>query len=212
MQWAFPGGSVGCGRRSAATRAASVRSVAVEHVSRTLMNAEDLLAMPGDACRELIEGELREMNPAGGDHGTVAIRIGRLIDQYAEVHGGRAFAAETGFKLASDPDTVRAPDAAYVDAEHARRVGRSPGFWPGAPDLAVEVVSPTDSYSDLHEKALQWLAAGAGVVLVCDPASRRVTRYRPPGEITVHAGAQTVDCSPAAPGFTPAVETLLPDS
>lgn len=184
--------------------------MATAPTSRTLITADDLLKLPGDARRELIEGELHEMTPAGGDHGRVAARIARLIDEYADEHGGDAFGAETGFRLASDPDTVRAPDAAYVGGERARSVGASPGYWPGAPDLAVEVVSPGDPYHEVHEKALMWLAAGSSVVLVAEPAAGRVTRYRSAAEIAVFDGDQGIDCSPAAPGFAPPAASLLP--
>jgi Uma2 family endonuclease len=174
-------------------------------VIRTL-TAEDLLGMPGAGRRELIEGVLHEMPPAGGDHGAVASEIGGLLREYRKAHGGRTFAAETGFLLGRQPDTVRAPDAAYVTAEHARRVGSSPGYWPGAPDLAVEVVSARDA--DMHEKALSWLGAGCRVVLVVDPGTGRVTRYRTPSDVVVLSGEQPVDCAPAMPGFAPAAGSL----
>lgn len=177
-------------------------------VSRTLTTAEDLLAM-GEGRRELIEGVVSETEPASGDHGRVAWEIGGLLRDYAREHGGVGFAAETGFRLGSDPDTVRAPDAAYVTAEHASRVGRSPGYWPGAPDLVAEVVSPRDSFSAVHSKALTWLAAGARVVLVCDPQEQTVTRYRAADDVTVHTGSEPVDCAPAIPGFAPAAAELL---
>lgn len=83
--------------------------------------------MQGSGRRELIEGVLYEKPPASGDHGRVAVRVGRLLDAYAEEVDGAAFGAETGFRLGSQPDTVRAPDAAYVTPEHAARVGSSPG-------------------------------------------------------------------------------------
>jgi Uma2 family endonuclease len=172
--------------------------------------AEDLAVLRGPGRFELIDGELREMAPAGGDHGIVALNIGALVLAYARAHGGRAFAAETGFLLSEDPDTVRAPDAAYVNGERAREIGSSPGYWPGAPDLVVEVVSPHDTYSEVHEKALSWLAAGAAVVLVADPSSGHVTRYRSPADVTVLAAGEPVDCSPAKPGFAPIVSELLP--
>jgi Uma2 family endonuclease len=174
-----------------------------------LLTAQELLEMPGDGRRELIEGVLHEMPPAGGDHGSVASEIDRLLGEYRLVHGGRTFAAETGFLLSGDPDTVRAPDAAYLIEEHARRVGRSPGYWPGAPDLAVEVVSSSDSFTSVHEKALAWLAAGASVVLVVDPAARHVTRYRAPDDVVVLADDQPVDCAPAMPGFAPLAAALV---
>lgn len=163
----------------------------------------------GDGRRELIEGVVHEMEPTGGEHGQIAARVSTLIDLYAHEHGGVAFAAETGFRLASDPDTVRAPDAAYVNAVDAERVGRTRAYWPGAPDLAAEVVSPRDRSTEVHAKALAWLAAGAAVVLVCDPQAATVTRYRAATDVTVHSGEQPVDCAPAMPGFAPTADALL---
>src|SRR6188472_1638802 len=131
-------------------------------VSTEALTAEQLLRLPDDDRRlELIEGELHEIPPAGAEHGTVAFHIAALLESHITAHQlGRGFAAETGFLLARDPDAVRAPDAAFVSREHAERVGRVLGYWPGAPYLAVEVVSPGDAYSGLHDKAPGWLAAG----------------------------------------------------
>jgi Uma2 family endonuclease len=176
------------------------------------VTAEALLRLPDDARRrELIEGEIREMTPAGAEHGAVAFHIAALLGRHiAERDAGRGFAAETGFILARDPDTVRAPDAAFVTRERADRAGRPTGYWPGAPDLAVEVVSPGDTYSELHDKALAWLAAGTQLVLVVDPATRRVTRYRAPGEVAVLEGDQPVDCSEVLSDFAPPARALFP--
>ena len=165
--------------------------------------------LPGEGRRELIDGVLCEMEPAGAHHGEIANEIGALLRQYRIEHGGRAFGAETGFLLSSNPDTVRAPDAAFVSAERSAAAGVVKGYWPGAPDLAVEVVSPSDAYTAVHEKALAWLAAGCQVVLVVDPAAGHVTRYRAADDVTVHAGDDAVDCARAMPGFTPAVRELL---
>ena len=178
----------------------------------TALTADQLLRLPGDDRRlELVEGELREMPPAGAEHGTVAFHIAALLQRHIEAHdAGRGFAAETGFLLARDPDTVRAPDAAFVRRERADRFGRVLGYWPGPPDLAVEVVSPGDAYSQLHDKALAWLAAGAQVVLVADPATRRVTVYRSPADVTVRAGDEPVDCSDILPGFALPASELFP--
>jgi len=96
-----------------------------------------------------------------------------------------------------------------VRDEHARRVGSSPGYWPAAPDLAVEVVSPSDAFTEVHEKALARLAAGCAVVLVVDPAARHVTRYRAPDDVVVFAAEQAVDCAPAMPGFAPPGAALV---
>lgn len=173
------------------------------------MTADQLLALPGEGRGELIAGVLHEMVPAGGDHGIVALEVGGQLREYARRNGGHAFAAETGFLLASNPDTVRAPDAAYVGPEAAQAVGSSPGFWPGSPDLAAEVVSPGDTFTEVHEKALAWICAGCKVVLVIDPSARRVTRYRATDDVTTYTGEQQVDCAPAMPGFAPTADGLL---
>jgi hypothetical protein len=103
--------------------------------------------MPDDGFRyELVRGELRRMPPAGDEHGYLALEIASDLRNHVKANNlGRTDAAETGFKLASDPDTVRAPDVAFVRRERAEKVGRVTGYWPGAPDLAVEVVSPNDT-------------------------------------------------------------------
>lgn len=173
----------------------------------TTLTADELLAVSG-RC-ELLEGVLRMMNPAGALHGMIALEIGGLLREYRAVNGGRVFAAETGFVLARGPDTVRAPDAAYITPAHAERAGIPAGYWPGAPDLAVEVVSPGDTYTEVHEKALGWLGGGAAVVLVVDPDAKHVTRYRSSDDVVVLADEQLVDCDPAMPGFRPSVAALL---
>jgi Uma2 family endonuclease len=178
----------------------------------TAMTAEELLRLSGEDRRlELIAGDLCEMAPAGAEHGAVAARILSLLDRNAaEAGAGRVFAAETGFLLARAPDTVRAPDAAFVTRERAEAVGPVPGYWPGPPDLAVEVVSPGDSYSELHEKALAWLSAGARVVLVADPATGHITAYRSPTDVRVLTSDEPVDCTDILPGFAPAASALFP--
>jgi Uma2 family endonuclease len=169
-----------------------------------VVTAEQLLAMPDDGFRyELVRGELRKMPPAGSEHGYVALNIGSLLSQHVRENGlGRAYAAETGFKLASDPDTVRAPDAAFVSRERVEEAGRVAGYWPGPPDLAVEVVSPGDTHSQVVEKALAWLEAGCRMVLVADPERRTVTVYRSLDDIRIVTEGGTVDGADVVPGWS----------
>ena len=167
--------------------------------------AEELLNMPDDGFRyELVRGELRRMAPAGSEHGYLALRIASRLERHVDANGlGRAYTAETGFKLASDPDTVRAPDAAFVRRERVESVGRAVGYWPGVPDLVVEVVSPNDRHSEVVEKALAWLEAGCRMVLVADPERRTVTVYRSREDIRIleaDAG-ETVDGADVVPGW-----------
>ena len=122
---------------------------------------------------------------------------------------GPVFAAETGFKIASDPDTVRAPDVASVRRERVEEVGEIEGYWPGAPDLAVEVVSPNDLYNEVEEKVADWLEAGAGMVVVVSPRNKTVAVRRPPSEIVVLGGDDTLDGGQTVLGWSLAVRDVF---
>jgi Uma2 family endonuclease len=180
-------------------------------VDAGIVTAEQLWTMPHDDLRrELVRGQLRVMTPAEAEHGRVAMRVGRLLAGHVDQRGlGAAFAAETGFIIGRDPDTVRAPDAAFVSKERADAIGRTVRFWPGAPDFAAEVVSPDDSFGDVEEKALMWVEAGTTAVLVLDPARQTATVYRRPGEARVHTGQETIDLGDAVPGWRVAVTELF---
>lgn len=123
-------------------------------VVRQQGTADELLHMPDDGFRyELVRGELRRMTPADSQHGRIAVRITwRLARHVEENRLGNMYATETGFRIGTDPDTVRAPDVAFVSRERVEAVGEVEGFWPEAPQLAVEVISPGDSYADVEEK------------------------------------------------------------
>src|SRR5215216_108966 len=142
--------------------------------------ASELFEMPDDGFRyELVKGELRKMSPAGSEHGAIVVNVTLLLGPHVKSNGlGVCFGAETGFKIASDPDTVRAPDLAFVSRERIPEGGVPKKFWDGAPDLAVEVVSPGDTFSEVEEKVEEWLAAGARAVWVLNPKRRGVSVYR----------------------------------
>ncbi len=168
------------------------------------VTAEELLDMPDDGFRyELVRGGIRKMVPAGSRHGYVAGELFGELRAHVKANDlGRVYAAETGFKLASDPDTVRAPDAAFVSHERLAQVGEVSGYFPGAPDLAIEVISPNDRHSEVVEKALAWLEAGCLMVLVADPERRTVTVYRSREEIRILAEGEAVDGDGVVPGWT----------
>ncbi len=175
------------------------------------ITADDLLRMPDDGFRyELVEGNLREMAPAGHQHGRIAINVSTPLAQHVKANNlGVVYAAETGFKLASNPDTVRAPDVAFVRRERVESVGDSEGFWPGAPDLAVEVVSPGDRYTDVEEKVFDWLDAGARLVIVANPRKRLVTVYRSLTDVVVLTEADVLDGGDVVPGFAMPVKDIF---
>ena len=168
------------------------------------VTAEELLRMPDDGFRyELVSGELRKMPPAGNEHGYRAAELSSEPRNHVKANGlGRVYAAETGFRLHSDPDTVRAPDAAFVSRERLEEVGSVEGYWPGAPDLAAEIVSPNDRHTEVVEKALEWLDAGCSMVLVVDPKQRTVTVYRSREDIRILAEGDSLDGADVIPGFS----------
>lgn len=176
-----------------------------------LMTAEELLRMPDDGFRyELVRGELRRMSPAGPRHGRVVINITTPLDQHVRAHSlGTVYAAETGFQLAADPDLVRAPDVAFVSRERVEAVGDVESYWPGAPDLAVEVISPHDTYTAVEEKVYDWLEAGVRMVIVANPRRRLVTVYRSLTNVTVLTEHDTLEGGDVVPGWTLLVSVVF---
>ena len=164
------------------------------------INADELFAM-GDIGRcELLYGELVMMSPAGAEHGVVAVRFVRFLDEHVEDKSlGYVFSSETGFRLTDD--LVRAPDAAFVAKSRVR--GRLPkGYFPGAPDLAVEVVSPGDRKREVAEKINTWLAHGTKVVWEADPKTSNVRVHRV-GQRSQKIGSNgAIRAEPLLPGFT----------
>jgi Uma2 family endonuclease len=168
-----------------------------------LMTADDLWRLPQDGQRhELVRGELRTMPPAGFDHGAKVVNLTLPLAQHVRAQQlGVVVGAETEFVLARDPDTVRAPDIAFVRQERIPAAGNPRGFWDGAPDLAVEVVSPGDTFSEVEEKVEDWLAAGTRMVWVVNPRRRSVTVYRSRTAIAILTPDDVLDGQDVVPGF-----------
>ena len=183
-------------------------SVVTERVT-----ADDLISMPDDGHRyELVQGELRKMAPAGGPHGVVAGNVFLSLANHIKAAGlGTVFAAETGFRLATNPDTVRAPDCAFVARDRIERVGIPAGYWPGAPDLVVEVVSPGDTFTEVEEKVIAWLAAGCRMVIVLDPRKQTASVYRGPNALSARllSPADTLSGEDVVPGWSIVVAQLF---
>jgi Uma2 family endonuclease len=173
------------------------------------MTAQELLQYSHEPYKqELIEGRLYEMEPPGAEHGQVSTTVGMMLFEHARGLGV-VFTSEVGFKLASDPDTVRAPDVAFIVADRVPDAGIPAGYWPGPPDLAIEVVSPNDARSDVEGKALHWLAAGTRAVVVLDPPLRTATVYRSRSDIRVLADDEPLDLDDVVPGFAPRTGDLF---
>ena len=169
----------------------------------TAVTADQLLRMPDDGYRyELVAGELRKMTPAGWRHCVIASWLHGRLAHYVEEHDlGRGFCAEPGFLLARDPDTVRAPDFAFIHKDHLPDVDPEEAYWPGAPDLAVEVLSPGDTVAEVDDKVKAWLDAGAAMVWVVNPKWENVTVYRSATDIRVLTKNDELDGQDVVPGF-----------
>ncbi len=175
------------------------------------MTAQELLDYTHEPFRqELVEGILYEMEPPGAAHGFVASQVGDLLRRHVRDAGlGVVFTSEVGFQLASDPDTVRGPDVSFVVRERIPATGIPTGYWPGPPDLAVEVVSPNDRRSQVEGKALDWLAAGTRAVVVLDPPLRTATVYRARDDIRVLTAEERLDLDDVVPGWSAGVGELF---
>lgn len=178
-----------------------------------LTTGDELWALPRDGTRrELVKGELKTMSPAGQEDGLVVMNLGAPLHQFVKAHRlGTVFGAETGFKIASNPDTVRAPDVAFVRRGRIPPGGVSKSFGPIVPDLVVEIVSPGDTVEEVDEKVADWLQAGAEAVWVVKPKSRTVAIYRAANAVQILAEGEEIDGGAMLPGFRLAVAELFSD-
>lgn len=167
------------------------------------MTADELLLLPKEGMRyELVRGELKQMAPAGFEHGIIIARLTWRLGRHVEMHQlGVVCGAETGFKISSNPDTVRAPDIAFVSSERLTQIGITKKFWAGAPDLAVEVLSPGDTVDEVGEKVENWLAAGAKVVWIISSKLRNVTVYRSLTDVVTLTERDELSGQDVVPGF-----------
>ena len=173
------------------------------------LTAEELysLRLPGKQT-ELVRGRLVVREPPGYQHGVVAGKILQLIANHVRDHElGIALAAETGFKLSSRPDTVRAADAAFISVERAPHHATL-GYPALAPDLAVEVVSPNDRPGDIQAKVSDWLTAGSRLVWVIDPRRRRAIIYRDDGSIDLLGDGDALSGEDVLPGLSCPLNTV----
>jgi Uma2 family endonuclease len=173
-----------------------------------LMTADELFNLPDDSLRhELIKGELLTMSPAGFKHDVIGTTLALLLFTHVRANNlGIVVSGDTGFKLESDPDTVLAPDGAFIARE---RVGViSEGFFSGPPDLAIEVRSPSDRRTRVERKAALWLSLGAKSVWLVEPRQRTVEVIRADGlRRLFHESDELVDDT--VPGFRVPVSEIF---
>ena len=180
-------------------------------MSTGVATVDDLLAMADDGFRyELVKGVLHRMAPAGFEHGAIGMRLVTHLGPHVSANAlGLVLGPDTGFRIESDPDTVRAPDVSFVRRDRIPEAGLPKGYWPGAPDLAVEVVSPGDTYAEVETKVEEWLNAGCGVVVVLNPRSHTATLYRSRTEVVRLLQSDDLDLRDVVPGFTCPVAKLM---
>jgi Uma2 family endonuclease len=174
------------------------------------ITADELFAM-GDIGRcELIRGEIIQMVPAGAEHGDITVEITWRIKAFVAANSlGKVYAAETGFIIARNPDTVRAPDVAFVRQSRVPATVRQ-SFFEGPPDLAVEVLSPSDVHSEVMAKVDQWLMAGAVSVWVVDPPNCSIEVFHAPNHIERFRHGDELRDELALPGFVLKIADVFP--
>lgn len=172
-------------------------------VTARAVTAEELLMLPDDGYRyELVQGELIKMAPTGGQHGVVVVNITAPLAYHVKKNNlGLVCGAETGFRIGRDPDTVLAPDVAFISRNRIPANGVPASFWEGPPDLAIEVASPGDSAASLEGKALRWLHAGAKAVWCLFPKNKRVVVYPGEGDPITYSENDLLDGGSIVPGF-----------
>jgi len=187
------------------------RSKKMSATSTALMTAEELMELPKDGFRyELINGELEKMPSPGPPHGRIAFRLNVCLGQFILDHElGEGFANDTGFKLTSNPDTVLAPDFAFVTNEKYREGSKTEGYWPGPPDLAVEVLSPSDRPGKVKQKISRWFSFGTRQVWIVDPKHGTVSVYRSESDITTFSGSDDLEAQDLFPGFRISLDKIF---
>lgn len=169
---------------------------------KTFVTADELWQLSAIGKNyELVRGELKEMAPPGGLHGKLSLRLGRFLQDFVDAHQLGEVMVETGFRLADSPDTVRSPDASFISTERLPADGLPEGYIPGPPDLAVEVVSPDDTASEVQDKVRDYLAYGTQQVWVVYPQQRLVIVHDPDGTAKTLQAQDTLSGETVIPGF-----------
>lgn len=175
------------------------------------MTIEEFERLPDEVSRlELVRGHVIREPPAGFEHGGIAAQIATCLNTYVRQHAlGKVLTGEPGFVLFDDPPTVRAPDVAFVARDRLPADPR--GFARLAPDLAVEIVSSSNTLSEIQDKVFDYLEAGARIVWVVEPRGRTVTIYRSREEIRILTSNQEIEGAEVLPGFRIEVSEFFAD-
>lgn len=175
------------------------------------MTVEQLYELPDDGLRrELLRGIVVSEPLLGRLHGRTVTRLAMLLGNFVGPRRlGVVYTGETGFVLARAPDTVRGPDVAFLSAARERETESERGFIPGAPDLAIEALSPNDRMREVLGKVSDYLAAGCRLVWVVDPVRDEVSVFRSPFAPRVLAGQDVLEGEDVLPGFSVRVAEIF---
>ena len=173
----------------------------MSHTAERLHTIEELPDIPD--CYELVDGELiMMMSPAGPIHGHLVMRLGGILDAHvAQNHLGMVFGEQTGFILTRRPDTVRAPDISFVSEARVPPLGLGDGYFPGPPDLAVEILSPSNHLAAMRRKLEQYFAAGTKLAWVIDSRERTIVGHAPRRTPIMLHESDALDGDDVIPGF-----------
>lgn len=179
-------------------------------VLQQLITAQDFWQLPQTGmCRELVRGEVIETMPPGGQHGAIAVMLAMLLRLWAKQATGGYVGVEAGYILTRNPDTVRGPDISYVRAERIPASGVPEGFWNLAPDLAVEVVSPSETADQVRDKVRDFLTAGTPLVWTIYPRTQEVIVHTPDGLARTYTSTMSLQFPDILPGFSCTVAELF---
>ncbi len=179
-------------------------------VAQHLVTAQEFWLSPATSTdHELVRGEVIEAMPPGGHHGAIAVAVAMLLRLWAQRSGGGYVGVEAGFVLAQDPDTVRGPDVSYVRADRIPATGVPEGFWTISPDLAIEIVSPSETADDVREKVRDFLEAGTPLVWTIYPRRSEVVVHTSDGLARTYAGEDVLAAPDVLPGFSCSVAELF---
>jgi len=166
--------------------------------TRPRMTEEEFMALPDDGRKyELVDGEAKEV-PTGGRHGRLEMRIGRLIGPFADEHG-EMFGASTGFRMAGG--NIRCPDVSFMRFERLPGGEAPEWFVDGAPDLCVEIISPSEDRRDARRKVGEYFESGAAQVWHVFPETRQVTVYTSLEDARTFTEDETLDAGAVLPGL-----------
>jgi Uma2 family endonuclease len=177
------------------------------------MTAEEFMELPDDGYRyELINGELERMPPPGLPHGRMQARLLAPLGQFVWDHDLGEVFGEVGVKVTSNPDTVLAADVTFITKQRLEEAGEISGYWPGPPDVAVEVLSPSDRPSKVKARISHWFAHGVKQLWIVNQKNRTVTVYRSPSDATTFCGSDYLEAQDLLPGFRLSLDRIFSTS